>query len=389
MSSKRLLRCGFISLACLFALTGCWDRIEIDDLAMVMGSGLDLAKNGQLQFSVQIASPTGIPSVGSAGSSKPPFHTITQSGKDGLDAINRMQQQLSRSFSLGHRSIIVIGEQYARHGIDQALSQLMRSPDSRYSSYVLTSYGTTAQEILSTPYTLEFIPAIAIKKIQQEEQTFSVRMDEFLDAVATEGKTPITGAIRIVTSSDGTKSLRIDRAAVYRNNKVAAFLNETEMKLLLWANERLKGSTLTAQIMPKTELFKGTVGARVVKSSSSIRTVIANGEPRVSISLRAVVNILSNDTSLDATNADSVKLIESKLQEQEAKALAQMTERSQKDYKTDIFDIGEIVHIEHPRYWKNQKAQWQNIYPTIPFDFKVAVKVERTGRTLAPVQMLE
>lgn len=48
-------------------MTGCWDRNEMDDLALVMASGIDLTDDGQLEITLQIALPTGIPSAVQSG----------------------------------------------------------------------------------------------------------------------------------------------------------------------------------------------------------------------------------------------------------------------------------------------------------------------------------
>lgn len=104
---------------------------------------------------------------------------------------------MSRSIDLGHRRVIVIGESLGRHGLNQVLDTLLRSPESRYNSYIVTAYETTAKEVLSTPYLLEEIPAVGINNIMQSDFTLAVRTDEFLDALATYGKSPVTAGIRV------------------------------------------------------------------------------------------------------------------------------------------------------------------------------------------------
>lgn len=54
-------------LLCLSLLTGCWDRTEINDLAFVLAGGFDLAENGQLEATLQIALPTEVPTATSGG----------------------------------------------------------------------------------------------------------------------------------------------------------------------------------------------------------------------------------------------------------------------------------------------------------------------------------
>ena len=39
-------------------ITGCWDRIEINDIGFVMGTGLDLMKDGNIRATLQISVPS-------------------------------------------------------------------------------------------------------------------------------------------------------------------------------------------------------------------------------------------------------------------------------------------------------------------------------------------
>ena len=80
-------------------LTGCWDRKEMDELAFVTASGLDLSESGEMVTSLQVALPIGLPTpVQSKG--KKSFVVLTKEGKNGIDTLNKEQQQLSRSIDL-------------------------------------------------------------------------------------------------------------------------------------------------------------------------------------------------------------------------------------------------------------------------------------------------
>lgn len=161
----------------------------MDDLALVMASGIDLTDDGQLEITLQIALPTGIPSaVQSGGSGKKSVIVISASGKNSSEVTGKLQQQLSRAIYFGHRGVIIFGEQFARHGINQVVDTFTRFPESRSNSYVLTTYGETAKEILNTPYQLELIPGIGINKIQSSKLSFPVKIDEFLNALSSQDR---------------------------------------------------------------------------------------------------------------------------------------------------------------------------------------------------------
>ena len=63
---KRWMRIWILLLPLVTA--GCWDRKEINDIGFVIGTGLDLAKNGNMQATLQVAVPS--PSTQTGGGRK-------------------------------------------------------------------------------------------------------------------------------------------------------------------------------------------------------------------------------------------------------------------------------------------------------------------------------
>lgn len=387
MLSRMLGRCLFLFI-CIGLFTGCWDSRETDDLALVIASGFDLTKNGQLEATLQIALPTGIPSsLQSGGKGKESVLILTAKGKDGVEALSKIQQQLSRKIFLGHRGVIVFGEKYARQGIDQVLDDILRLPDSRYNSYILTAYGTTAKEILNSPYQLEQIPSIGINKIQYSGFSLSIKVDEFLSSLASDGIAPVTGGIRIKKNGTGPTSFILDKAAVYKGNKLAGFLSGMELTTFRWLRGESKKLRFSAQMEPKDEKAKGTVAIEILQSKMKIRTVIKNGDPEISVTLKARARLLENDTSLDFSNVKNLKKAEVKFEKEIQKSMERMISHVQKKFKSDIFGFGRELHIQHPYAWKRMKKEWKDIYPRVPVTVKTDIRMERIGRTQAPAHL--
>ncbi|MGM0881613.1 MAG: Ger(x)C family spore germination protein [Bacillota bacterium] len=383
MILRKILYGCFALILCLGFLTGCWDRKEMDDLALVMASGLDLADDNQIEATLQIALPTGIPSsLQSGGKAAKPVLVISAKGKDGIDAFGKLQQQLSRRINLGHRGIVVVGEKYARRGFDQVLDTLMRSPESRYNSYMVTAYGTTAKKILNASYQMEIIPAIGINKLQYEDFGLSVKIDKFIDALASFGQSPVTGAIRIINQGAGQQTFTIDKAAVYQRNKLVGFLSGTELKAFRLMTGKIDGMRLTTQMEPPQKQYHGTITIHLMKAKPKIRTRIKNGKPEVSVSFKAAGRIISNDTSLDMSKV--IPRVEKKFSEDIKKEIARTISHTQKKFKSDIFGFGNQIHIEHPYAWKTIMDHWIELYPKVPVEVKTEFRIERVGRTQAP-----
>lgn len=366
-------------------ITGCWDRVETDDLAMVIGSGLDIAEDGQVEATLQIALPIGNPgSMQGGGATKKPVLILTEKGMDGMDVVSKLQHRLSRRVFLGHRGIIVIGEDYARHGIDQVLDNFLRMPDSRYNSYILTAYGATAKEILSVPYELEQIPAIGINKIQISESGLSVKIDEFLSSLASDGQSPITGAIRIINKGKKQEIFAVDKVAVYSKNKLVGFLTQVEKKAARLMKGQHQKMRITTQIEPKANEYKGTMSIQILKAKTKIRTSMRNGSPEVSVSLKLSARLLENDTSLDITKSKNLKLVQKLIKDNIQDMVESTISKSQKKFKSDIFGFGREFHIQHPYAWKKIKNEWNDLYPSVQVTVKTDLFIERMERTQAP-----
>lgn len=376
-------------LVFIICVTGCWDRVEMEDRALVMGSGLDLAEDGQVETTVQIALPTGLSSAMQGGGTKAePVIVISDKGRSGLDILQHLQEMVSRRIFLGQRAVIIIGEEYARQGIDEFLDTLMRSPDSRYTSYVLTAKGKTAKEILNTPHQfLEEIPALGIRKKQNIGISMSVKLNEFLNDLASDGKSPVTGVIKVVTDKTNKEIFKLDEAAVYLDNKLVGFLPEEEMKTLLMLRGEAKGHNITTQIEPEEEGYNGTISVKVLKIKAKIDVDIKKELPEFRVKLMGKVVVLENDTKLDLGKKKLIEQVENKINEEVDLRFATMLDRLQKEYKADVYGFGNEVHIKHPNYWRKNKGNWNEIYPRVSITTDVSFTIIGTGRAQAPPHM--
>lgn len=366
-------------------ITGCWDRKEMDELALVMASGVDLTEDGQLEITVQIALPTGIPSaVKSGGQEKKPIIVLSSKGRNSSDILGKMQLQMSRTIHFGHRSVIVFGERYARKGVNQVLDTFTRLPESRYNSYVLTAKGTTAKEVLSTPYLPELISGIGMAKIQSNNISFGVKIDQYASALATEGRSATTGGIRLMEQDPSNRTFIIDQIAMYQGNRLVGFLEGEEAKLLRWWSEQKYKTRFTVRVEPESQRYKGIIGVELVDSKKKIHLNIRDGMPEFRIELKSTVRAVDNDSSLDVTQEENMRKIEMLLSTQITQDMEGLLRHIKNELKSDIFGLGEIVHHRRPYVWKKLKSQWIDVYPTTPVQVVSKIKIVRTGKTEKP-----
>ena len=139
-------------------LTGCWDRKEINDLALVTGVAIDQASDNSIEVSVQIfipqgstqSSQSGVEATGGSGT------TFVQSaqGVNIADALAQLQMKFSRKIFWGHSEVYLFGAEKAEHGLKDDLDFLMRDSEPRERAYTFVTKGK-AKEVLEKHSILE------------------------------------------------------------------------------------------------------------------------------------------------------------------------------------------------------------------------------------------
>ena len=108
-------------LISMISLTGCWDRIEVNDMAFVAAAEFDKEAENKFRISVLVPLPSALGGVGSSGggggtSGSKPYYIDSDVGRNIMEAINKLQHHMSRKIYFAHRRVLIIGEKLARRG---------------------------------------------------------------------------------------------------------------------------------------------------------------------------------------------------------------------------------------------------------------------------------
>jgi spore germination protein KC len=390
------LKCFTIIICCMLLTTGCSDRRELNDIAIVLGWGMDLTEDGSYLASAQIAVPTelGNKSGGGGGTSGQGFFLETAKGKSATDASQNMQLKLSRVIFASHRRFIIIGEELARKGLANTMDEFSRNPEVRMRTDIFVVKGVSAKKFLATTYKLEKIPSLAPIKIHQSAGgTESVTFKNFLAQAISEGMNATLPIIEVVSSGVGKndenmpeKTFKISGRAIFDNDlKMIGTLNGREARDRFWINNKLKVNTITVEI-PEGNGNISFVGR---KFGSKVKPIFQDNKIKFLISLSGHGAIKENNTTLDLKNPKYLKVIEETLSKHIQQNVTQTISHAQEDFKVDIFGLGETVHQKHPTWWKRIKGNWNAEFARATIAVKVNIDVEEVGSTGPPLHLRE
>lgn len=379
-----------VMLLALTFSTGCWDRKEINDIGLVMATGIDLAENGKIKATLQVAVPSPSMQTSGANSKTERFFLISAVGRNGSELEQMLQQKMSRTLFFSHRSVILIGEDLARAGINNILDTFNRNPRNRLKTYMLVVKGKKAADLMQVDYPYELAPAEALKEMEQLRGGGTITtLRDFMIASATGGMSPTTGVLEpAVFKKPGAKEeklFRISGTAIFKSGKLIGFLNNTETHEFLWFKKNKMADSVTADL-PED---KGNVGYFIISGSYKIEVDARSASPKFHIRLKANGDLFEYNSPLDVTDANNLAVIKKAIEDRIQRDMQAFLRKIQIKYKADIVGFGQQLQRDHPKVWRNLEENWDQTFATSEITLSVDVNINNTGAIGTPLQLKE
>jgi spore germination protein KC len=374
----KMLLCAFI----LINLSGCWNARELNALSIVVGIGIDKAETpGNVLLTAQIVKPSEMkkPSKDGGGAEAKAYWDITSSSDTVFDAVRKFTHETSNKLYIAHNQVIILGRDIAVEGVQKYLDFFMRASETRPTTTILVSSGK-ASEVLKVKPELDKLPAINIAKLAKAQdftsQSKRVILQDFINSLLSRTTSSIAPIIT-VTGEGSQKSLHIKGLAVFKGDKMAGELNESEARGLLW----VKGEVKTGVI--DVPFHNGKVSLEIKRAKSKITPIIMNGEIYMYVKIKeeGVIVAQTNPENLTtvATFAQLEKLQNDLIRDEIVSSLEKA-----KYLNTDIFGFGEEIHKKYRNQWKQLEKNWEEIFPSIQVEIEIDSKIRSAGLISKP-----
>lgn len=374
----------FISL---LVTSGCSAR-ELNQLAISIGIGIDKVDDGY-EVTEQILNPKSIAAAKTVD--EPAVILFTQKSRDIAEAIRRMSETSPREVYHSHVRIVVFGEKMARDGIQDILEFMSRNSEFRSDFYFIVAKNTTAKEILTVLTRPESIPGMQMfNTLELSEKIWSpaksVRIFELINTLISDGKSPVLTGIEItgeeVTTtnidalkpSDLKNTLKVSGIGVFNKDKLSGWLNEDESKGYNYLTNNVK-STVGYVDYPG-----GRVTYKKTNSDTSVTAIVKKGKPYIAVKIKTEADIEAIQGELDMLDENNEAMVAGLIQDKTRDYCIKAIQKVQKEYKSDIFGFGEVIHRMDPKYWEQVKGHWSEIFSDLPVQVSVKVKINRLGQ---------
>lgn len=357
-----------LSVLLLLNLAGCGSKIELDELTFIFGIYIDAGKKpGTVEVSISSPLPNRLLSSSQAGGGDgKSYSMVSKTASNITDAIILIQKDLSRRLEISHIKVIVLGEEYARQGIDEALDWFKRQPEFPLGTYVMTTPGK-AKEVSQLSAIFEQLPDQVLMNFSEENLLFATTVRDCLLAESSKmgyAMNYLSFGQKSDLSDEGKPVhwAGIQGAALFQQARLRRTLHFRESRALAWAAGHLAGHlALPEYTITWDEEGSGKATGLFLSNKSSIRSELTDDGPVFHVKLKGKISITNFHDSMGRKAVQLSSVILEKLQTAVVKDVTHALLATQ-EAGTDILQLGMRVEWNYPAEWKKLKGRWEDYY---------------------------
>lgn len=375
-----------ISFILLLLLTGCWDRIEVNDLAIITAMGVEKKEDDLIELTVLVFVPkesTGKQEMEGGTSGSPSVLFRSAEGVTIADAMSKLQQKFPRRLFWGHAEVLIIGEKFAQEDIRPHLDFILRHPQLRERANVFVS-KQNMEEIFQLSPPIERNLAEVLYELSKLKIGMDVTVKTLGQMFVGDSKAAAIPYIEILPPKKGQPKNQtityITGTAIFKEGKMIGLIDEKMTRGVLWFRNEIVDAVVT--IKPDNE--KGYVSMSLLRARSVLIPKIEDN--RWHITLKAVTedDIIQNGTRLNMHRRENIEMLEKKLVEEIEGRIQSAIETVQKEMKADIFGFAEAFERSYPEIWEKNKDNWEEIFPNVTVTIDAKAYVRRPGMNIKP-----
>lgn len=361
----------------MLILTGCWDKVEIEDRLFVMGLGIDKAKEEEKQqptdkYVVNFVSPIVAKMKEGGEASFSTYKTVSSILTFGL---NQMYERMDKKLSFQHTRVLIFGEELLKDEklFMEVLDAVDRGNEFHKSMYVFAAPGR-ADEIFKvkpkfTGLLTTYIAGIAENSLYQSSIYRMPAYKMYNNLSNFEGDTIIP------TLRASKEEVKVSGVGVIKDYKLIGYLDDKDSETLNWLNNSAKGGIMEGryydQVIPyKYNEFKTKLLLDKVEGDKIYMTYEMEAEGSVEEYIWS--KQLLDPNILSALQSNIEKTIEER-----SKAVV---DKFQKEFMVDLIGIKSYLEKYNPSIYKSIEKDYESFFTNnVIINIKPRVSVRRVG----------
>ncbi|WP_151733977.1 Ger(x)C family spore germination protein [Paenibacillus tengchongensis] len=356
-----------VSVLLLLNLTGCWSRVELDELTFIFGMYVDAGEDpGTVEVSISAPLPNRLQTGTTGGEKGKGYSMVSKTAKNITDAVILIQKDLSRRLEISHIKAVVIGKEYAAQGISELLDWFKRQPEFPLGTYIMGAPGK-AKEIAELSPIFEQLPDQVLMNFSKGNMIFATTVK---DCVLAES---YSMGYAMNYLSFGTnpeqeeqgkpvKWAGIQGVMLFQESAMKRILGVEDSRALSWAAGHFAGQlTLPLYTVKWEGDSEGTASALFYGNSASRSMKMTREGPIFYVKLKGRASITYFRDNAGKSAREMSGLITKKVQEKLKTDIEQSLRKTQ-EAGVDVLQLGVLMEWNAPEEWRKLKERWIDYY---------------------------
>ena len=373
MARRMLLFLLLIPLM-LLSTTSCWDRLEIEDQAFIIGVAVDQAEDpDKITVTFKIAQPQAFIAESQVAE---PFFNIKETAEDVTAARNQLARGINWIPTMEHCQVILVGEELAREGLKKHMDFALRTHEVRRRLQIGVVQGK-AGDILDMKFKSDLVPSFVISEMMNQNSQYTFSLTDYmsigsLHVASVENYDFILS--RIIPIGE---KLDMSGGAVFRNFHLSGWLSGEELIGARFLRGDVSSGYLTVDLPPD---LGDKVMLRVFESQSELRPEIRDDKLYAILDLRLEgdINEIVNPRA-KLTDSEFISQCRALFENYVKTIITNTFHKVQREYESDPFRLKEKLESYYPEFWKENADNWDEIYQSAELEIEGEVRIRRIG----------
>jgi spore germination protein KC len=351
---KKLILIIFI----LGLTTGCYDYIELNNLAIVSGISIDYYDD-EFHVAFEILNTKNR----EENSNEEKVYIATGSGSTITDAFFDTSLSIAKTTYVAHLKTVIIDEEVARNHTEEIIDFLIRDNYIRNIFYLVMARDTTAYEVLTCTDTNNPVSSSAIKDLIESVYyvnniSSKLNFEKFVVNIIDEYKDTYISSIEIEN-----ETLKLGPIAVFKDYNMQGYLTENESATFNILSNATEENHFTITCPNDTDNFI------TFSSYASPKSSIQVNSNKATIKSEIEVRIIENHCNMDFKDTNTYLELQESLESSLKKDMKKLI-------NTLINYNSDSLAINHTYYEKNKKGI---DFKSLDYEYKTKVYINRNG----------
>lgn len=381
MSIKSIKRafCLVNIAVALLLISGCWSYRSLDEMIIVSGFTIDKEPDtGRYILVFETVDPN-VPIKESGMQAK----LIEGEGLTIFDAIRNAKHQIPHKLYFSNAQIAIISEEIAREdGVASVIDMFVRDAELRETMSIAVSKEETARDILLLSAEDTNVKMFDFQVLLSNDQmdtasTRNVMLYHIFDLLEEQSTQLVLPVIDCVEENDEVV-IEVNGLSVFKDDKMIGYIDPDQAKYFLMLVDEIEGGVIPVE----------NVGEKSAKVSLEIRDAKTKRsfeyeDEQLTITIEPELEVFIGEvnTDLDLSETSVTDEIVSTGEQTIKARMAKVVQMSQKEYKSDILGIGELISGHDPKLWETIEPNWDEIFSDANVEIKPKVILVNTAFT--------